>query len=71
MNYFFKADLWCDGTVDCPGGWDEQEERCGIGLAPVKLLLVLAVLCVIILIATAIVLITRLRKYIFLNEITK
>ena len=43
--------------------------KCGVGLAPVKLLLVLAVLCVIVLIGTAIVLITRLRHRLISNEI--
>ena len=60
-----SAALWCDGHEDCPGtaaaaGWDEKNPACA-ALAPVKLMLGLAVAGVVFFAVTAVVLVSKLR----------
>lgn len=31
LNACISSSLWCDGRINCPSGFDENESHCGVG----------------------------------------
>jgi len=57
-----SPDLWCDGTPNCPSGWDESEQNCSHLLIPIHYLYFVAAGAVCLFVVTALIVLCRLKS---------
>ena len=57
-----RSELWCDGIVHCPSGFDETEENCAHVFVPILYMYGVSALVLVVLVIIAILIVQRLRS---------